>query len=140
MHKEPALTLYFDGSCPLCRAEIDYLRYKDTHHLGQLAFIDITQTGLDWQGSGLSCERAMALMQGRLQSGEVIEGVRVFATAYRLVDLRVLAWLLSRPLLQGPLATLYAAFAKRRHRLSRWLGPLALRVSGFLTHERHRPS
>ena len=131
MQAAPALTLYYDGSCPLCQAEIEYMRHKDGK--GALAFIDITQAGIDIERSGLSCERAMQLMQGRLLSGEVIEGVPVFAAAYQLVGLRALAWILSRPSLQGLLGWAYAAFAKRRHRFSRWLGPLALKISRSLT-------
>jgi predicted DCC family thiol-disulfide oxidoreductase YuxK len=131
MQAAPALTLYYDGSCPLCQAEIEYLRHKD--HKGALAFIDITQAGIDIERSGLSCERAMQLMQGRLLSGEVIEGVPVFAAAYRLVGLTALAWILSRPAWQGLLGFVYAAFAKRRHRFSRWLGPLALKISRYLS-------
>ena len=75
----------------------------------------------------------MQLMQGRLQNGEVIEGVPVFAAAYRLVGFQALAWILSRACLQGLLGHLYATFAKHRHRISRWLGPFALKISGFLT-------
>jgi predicted DCC family thiol-disulfide oxidoreductase YuxK len=134
MQVTPSLTLYFDGSCPLCQAEIEYLRHKDER--GALAFIDITQAGVEIEQSGLSCERAMQLMQGRLLSGEVIEGVPVFATAYQLVGLRTLAWILSRPSLQGFLGYGYAAFAKRRHRFSRLLGPAALKISRLLTRQK----
>jgi predicted DCC family thiol-disulfide oxidoreductase YuxK len=131
MAQVPALTLYYDGTCPLCRAEIDYLRHKDRE--GQLDFVDITTAKDDLESLGLSCERAMQLMQGRLQNGEVIEGVPVFAAAYRLVGFQALAWILSRACLQGLLGHLYATFAKHRHRISRWLGPFALKISGFLT-------
>jgi predicted DCC family thiol-disulfide oxidoreductase YuxK len=131
VNTEPLLTLYYDGSCPLCRAEIEYMAFKDRQ--GLLAFVDITTAGSEIERMGLSCERAMQLMQGRLRSGQVIEGVPVFAAAYRLLGLRFLAWLLSRNALQRPLAFLYLAFAKRRHRLSSWLGPLALGLSRRIT-------
>ena len=35
-------TVYFDGSCPLCQAEIGYYRRKD--QAGALCFVDVSET------------------------------------------------------------------------------------------------
>ncbi len=43
---EPELsksTVYFDGSCPFCRAEIGYYRCRD--QVGALCFVDIPEAG-----------------------------------------------------------------------------------------------
>ena len=37
----PKSTVYFDGSCPLCRAEIGYYRRKD--QAGALCFVDVSE-------------------------------------------------------------------------------------------------
>lgn len=119
------LTLYYDGRCPLCQAEMLYLQHRD--HLGLLNCVDITLNDFDANATGLSCERAMASIHGRMENGEWVTGVAVFAAAYERVGLRRMAWLLSRPSLQPLLGWGYARFARHRYTLSRWFGPSVLR-------------
>ena len=119
------LTLYYDGRCPLCQAEMLYLQHRD--HLGLLNCVDITQNDFDAIATGLSCERAMASIHGQLANGDWVTGVAVFAAAYERVGLRRMAWLLSRPSLQPVLGWGYARFARHRYTLSRWFGPSVLR-------------
>jgi predicted DCC family thiol-disulfide oxidoreductase YuxK len=119
------LTLYYDGRCPLCQAEMLYLQHRD--HLGLLNCVDITLNDFDANATGLSCERAMASIHGQLANGDWVTGVAVFAAAYERVGLRRMAWLLSRPSLQPLLGWGYARFARHRYTLSRWFGPSLLR-------------
>lgn len=119
------LTLYYDGRCPLCQAEMLYLQHRD--HLGLLNCVDITLNDFDANATGLSCERAMASIHGQLANGDWVTGVAVFAAAYERVGLRRMAWLLSRPSLQPLLGWGYARFARHRYTLSRWFGPSVLR-------------
>jgi predicted DCC family thiol-disulfide oxidoreductase YuxK len=119
------LTLYYDGRCPLCQAEMLYLQHRD--HLGLLNCVDITLNDFDANATGLSCERAMASIHGQLANGDWVTGVAVFAAAYERVGLRRMAWLLSRPSLQPVLGWGYARFARHRYTLSRWFGPSVLR-------------
>ena len=119
------LTLYYDGRCPLCQAEMLYLQHRD--HLGLINCVDITQNDFDANATGLSCERAMASIHGQLANGDWVTGVAVFAAAYERVGLRRMAWLLSRPSLQPLLGWGYARFARHRYTLSRWFGPSVLR-------------
>jgi predicted DCC family thiol-disulfide oxidoreductase YuxK len=66
------VTVYFDGSCPLCRREIGF--YKKCAGAEQIAWQDVSQA-LDGQvASDLSCQQAMARFhvrdaQGHLKSG-----------------------------------------------------------------------
>ena len=119
------ITLYYDGRCPLCQAEMLYLQHRD--RLGLLNCVDITQNDFDAHATGLSCERAMASIHGRLPNGDWVTGVAVFAAAYERLGLRRMAWLLSRPSLQPVLGWGYARFARHRYTLSRWFGPSVLR-------------
>ena len=123
----PELTLYYDGQCPLCVAEIDFLQSRNAH--GQLAFVDVTQTGFEAAGHNISCEAAMAQIHGRTADGQVLVGVPVFASAYRLAKLPVLAWLLSRKWLMPLLQPAYVLFAKHRQAISKRIGPSVLRLS-----------
>lgn len=119
-----ALTLYYDGQCPLCQAEMAYLQTRNA--AGQLAFVDVTHTDFNAADHHISCDAAMAQIHGRLANGEVLVGVPVFAKAYALANLPFLAWLLSRRWLQPVLQPCYVVFAKHRQAISRRIGPGAL--------------
>ncbi len=123
----PELTLYYDGQCPLCVAEVEFLQTRNT--AGQLAFVDITQAGFADAGHNISCEAAMAQIHGRTADDQVLVGVPVFAAAYKLAKLPVLAWLLSRRWLMPVLQPAYVLFAKHRQAISRRIGAGVLRFS-----------
>lgn len=123
----PELTLYYDGQCPLCLAEVEFLQSRNTR--GELAFVDITQTGFETSGHNISCEAAMAQIHGRTADGQLLIGVPVFAMAYKLAKLPFLAWLLSRRWLLPVLQPAYVLFAKHRQTLSKRIGPTVLRLS-----------
>jgi predicted DCC family thiol-disulfide oxidoreductase YuxK len=120
------LTLFYDGACPLCQAEILFLSGRNQANL--LDFIDINSAQFDPQKVGVSCEVALAAMYGQFASGELIQGVSVFPEAYRRANLPRMAWLFSRKPLQPFLKLAYLFFAKHRHAISSFLGPAALRL------------
>ncbi len=123
----PELTLYYDGQCPLCVAEVEFLQSRNTQ--GQLAFVDITQADFSQADSTISCEAAMAQIHGRTANGQILIGVPVFAVAYKLAKLPVLAWLLSRRWLMPVLQPAYVLFAKHRQAISRRVGAGVLHFS-----------
>jgi len=123
----PELTLYFDGQCPLCVAEVAFLQSRATSD--RLAFVDVTQAGFLAAGHNISCEAAMAQIHGRTADGQVLVGVPVFAKAYQLANLPVLAWLLSRRWLMPLLQPAYVLFAKHRQAISQRIGPHVLKFS-----------
>jgi predicted DCC family thiol-disulfide oxidoreductase YuxK len=120
------LTLFYDGACPLCQAEILFLSGRNQARL--LDFIDINSTQFDPQKVGVSCEAALAAMYGQFSSGKLIQGVSVFPEAYRRANLPRMAWFFSIKPLQPFLKLAYLFFAKNRHAISSLLGPLALRL------------
>jgi predicted DCC family thiol-disulfide oxidoreductase YuxK len=114
-----SLTIYYDGECPLCLAEIHFL--KSRNKLGLLDFVDVAAPQFDEATHQISCKLALATMQGRLGP--------VFAEAYKRTNLPTLAWLFSRPWLAPILNASYHVFAKYRHSISKTIGPLMLRLS-----------
>jgi predicted DCC family thiol-disulfide oxidoreductase YuxK len=91
--------------------------------------VDVTQTDFEAAGHSISCEAAMAQIHGRTADGQVLVGVPVFATAYRLAKLPVLAWVLSRKWLMPVLQPAYVLFAKHRQAISKRIGPSVLKLS-----------
>ena len=120
----PKLTLFYDGACPLCQAEILFLSSRNQADL--LGFIDINSDKYDPLKVGVSCEEALAAMYGQYADGTLINGPAVFPEAYRRANLPTLAWIFSRKTMQPALQIGYRFFAKNRHAISRVLGPGAL--------------
>jgi predicted DCC family thiol-disulfide oxidoreductase YuxK len=120
----PKLTLFYDGACPLCQAEILFLSGRNQANL--LEFIDIHSEQYDPLKLGVSCEEALAAMYGQYADGTLINGPAVFPEAYRRANLPTLAWIFSRKTMQPALQIGYRFFAKNRHAISRVLGPGAL--------------
>ena len=120
------LTLFYDGACPLCQAEILFLSRRN--QAGLLDFVDINSEYFDSAKIGISCDEALAAMYGQYDNGVLIQGVTVFPEAYRRANLPFLAWIFSRESLQATLQVAYRFFAKNRHALSRLFGPTALRL------------
>ncbi len=120
----PKLTLFYDGACPLCEAEIRFLSKRNDQNL--LRFVDIHSAAFQPESLGVSCEQALAAMYGQLEDGPLLQGAPVFAQAYRRARLPMLAWFLSIPSLQPVFKLGYGLFAKNRYRLSKAFGPLAL--------------
>ncbi len=121
------LTIYFDGRCPLCLAEIHVLRARNRR--GLLRFVDVTAQDYCESSHGVSCNAALANIHARLGDHTLLRGPAVFAEAHRRAGLTRSAWLLSRPALQPLLAFAYRQFARHRHTMSRVAGPVLLRIA-----------
>ena len=121
----PQSTIYFDGSCPLCRAEIGY--YRRTDQAGALCFIDVSEPA-GVMPEGLTQNRAMARFHVRASDGRVVSGAAAFVEVWtRLPGWR---WAARAAALPGCLAALefgYRMFLPIRPLLSRLFGT-ALRL------------
>ena len=120
------LTMYYDGLCPLCQAEILFLSGRN--RAGLLSFVDVNSMQYSVDTVGVSCQQALDSMYAQYDDGELINGVDVFSAAYERANLPKLAWLFSRPSLRPVLTWGYRFFAKNRHTISSILGPTALRL------------
>lgn len=112
------LTVYFDGSCPLCTAEIGHYRKLD--RAGAVAFADVSSPGDD-PGPDLAREDAMARFHVRTPDGRLLSGAAAFAALWRTmpgpwrVFGHVAGWRPVTLMLEG----LYRAFLPLRPALSR---------------------
>ena len=118
------LTLFYDGLCPLCQAEIIFLSGRN--QAGLLDFIDINSEKYSALDVGVSCDEALQAMYAQYEDGTLISGVDVFSAAYARAGLPKLAWIFSRPILQPFLKIGYRFFAKHRHAISKVVGPIFL--------------
>ena len=109
--------VYFDGSCPLCRAEIGYYLRKD--QAGALCFVDVSKTGALTPG-GITQQRAMERFHVRSGGGRVLSGAAAFVEVWtRLPKWR---WAARAASLPGALAALelgYRMFLPVRPFISR---------------------
>ena len=121
-----AFTLFYDGACPLCQAEILFLQNRN--QAGLLHFVDINSAHYDAERVGVSCEAALASMYGQIEGEAPINGVAVFGEAYRRANLPFMTWLFTRSWMMSILGPSYRFFAKHRHGISGFFGPPLLRL------------
>lgn len=113
----PALKVYFDGACPLCRREIAHYRKLD--RAGRLDFIDLTSDGAE-TGPNLSCEAALARFHVREVDGRLLSGAAAFVRLWQEVPgWRWLAPVAKIPGVTWILERAYRGFLPLRPRLKR---------------------
>ena len=112
----PELTIYYDGSCPLCRREIAL--YRRLRGAERLQWLDVS-AGVAL-GDGLSCEAATRRFHVRDAQGQLLSGGAAFARLWRtLPGWRVAGWLFAWPPMSWLLELAYRAFLPLRPRLQR---------------------
>ena len=118
----PKSTVYFDGSCPLCRAEIGYYQRKDQY--SALCFVDISEPG-GIPPEGITQEHAMKRFHVRASDGRVLSGAAAFVEVWtRLPRWRWAARLAGLPGVTPLLEVGYRLFLPIRPYLSKTFGKL----------------
>ena len=109
-----AVTVWFDGACPLCVREIALMRRLD--RLGRIDFVEAREA----QGCPIDTETLLARFHAQEADGPIVSGAAAFAAMWRAIPaLRPLGLLArSRPLL-WLLERLYLVFLKVRPALQR---------------------
>ena len=114
------LKLLYDGECPFCRREVDWLKARDRK--GNLILEDIAAVGFDPGRYGLTREEVQSALHGILPDGRILRGMDAVRAAYRAVGR---GWLLAPTALPGlrQAADLgYRVFARYRLPLGRFFG------------------
>lgn len=113
------LLLFYDGQCPLCRREIEWLRRFDRR--GRLALVDISRGEFDPSEFGFSRETLDAELHGILPDGRVVRRIEAVHEAYRAVGLGWLVAPLRLPGVRRMADIAYGWFARHRLAIGRWL-------------------
>lgn len=107
------LTVYFDGSCPVCTREMGW--YRHMRGAEEIHWIDAACCDPATLGEDLSREAALARLHVRLPSGQLCSGARAFATLWSaLPATRWAGRVASRPGIVHVLELGYRGFLKLR--------------------------
>jgi len=107
------LTFLFDGGCPLCLREINFLKIRDITN--QIAFVDINSKDYDQSlFKDISYSEAMSNLHGIMENGEIIRGLDVLAYSYELIGLGWVYYPLKIKFLSPILRLVYRYWAKYR--------------------------
>jgi predicted DCC family thiol-disulfide oxidoreductase YuxK len=116
----PALTLYFDGACYFCCAEMRRLRSWDRH--GKLKFIDIAAADFDPTPLGKDLEALNLELHSWTSAGVCLVGIDSMIAAYTLVNRGWMVAPLRVRMLRPAFQALYRQFANHRQWVSTQLG------------------
>lgn len=107
-------TIFYDGACPLCSAEIDLYRRQDKD--GRLCLVDVSSaSGAAALPPGLDQPAALARFHVQLPSGAVVSGAAAFAEVWqRLPGWTVLARVATLPGMPVVLEAAYRLFLPLR--------------------------
>ena len=87
----PALTVFYDGGCPLCRREIDF--YRRRRGAARVRWLDISRMPEGEVAPGLSRCAALARFHVLLPDGRRLSGGPAFAAVWRVLPaFRPLGW------------------------------------------------
>jgi predicted DCC family thiol-disulfide oxidoreductase YuxK len=109
------LTIWFDGSCPLCRREIALMRRLDLR--GAIDFVDVGEAA----AAGCPVDRAELLARFHArENGQLLSGAAAFAAMWRAIPLlRPLGLAARNRFVLALLERSYRAFLRFRPRLQR---------------------
>lgn len=79
----PALTVYYDGACPLCAAEIRL--YRRSEGAERVAWMDVGAEGPAELGYGLTRDAARARFHVRYPDGALVSGAAGFAALWSVL-------------------------------------------------------
>ena len=137
----PLLTVYYDGTCALCSAEMNEIRAMDA--AGEMAFVDCAAPGFDDRGLAATQAQMLEALHVRDALGDWHRGVDAIALVYATVGAPWLAHAWAHPLTRPFTRRLYPWIVRHRHRLSalglHLVAPKALRLFAR-RHGTHAPA
>ena len=109
------LTVWHDGDCPLCRAEIAMMRRLDTR--GAIQFVDASKAAPDT--CPLDPKELLARFHAR-EDGQLLSGAAAFAAMWRAIPvLRPIGLLARSSIVLRVLEAAYVRFLRHRPKLQR---------------------
>lgn len=114
------LTIFYDGQCPLCCAEMQRLQQLDQKQL--ITLVDLHQADLQQHYPGINKDAAMRILHGHYQ-GAYLFGLEVTHRAWHLVGRGFWVAPLNWPVIKPISGLIYRLFAKYRQPISRFFSP-----------------
>lgn len=116
---KPKLTLLFDGECPLCVKEVNFLKDRSSQYDDSLGFVDIASPDYDSSSNAdIPYDVAMGRIHAIDSDGRVVTGVKVFRDAYDAVGLGWVYALTKVPGVSWLAEVVYNVWADRRLQLT----------------------
>ena len=111
------LIFLFDGGCPLCLRETNFLKSKD--ELNKIKFVDINNVNYNpILFKDISYAEAMSNLHGILENGNIIKGLDVLAYSYELIGLGWVYYPLKIEFFAPVLRLFYKYWAKYRLKIT----------------------
>lgn len=102
------LTVYYNGSCPICGAEVRHYQRQAAASSAPLDWVDISRQPEALAGDGIDGEGAKRRLYAREDDGRLVGGVEAFARIWeQLPRYRWLARLARQPLIRPLAEALY---------------------------------
>ena len=102
------IKLLFDGACPLCVREVNFLKRKDRDR-NLIKFVDIAD-----DNAGISFAEAMGRIHAVTADGDIIQNVEVFRRIYDLLGIGWIYAITKLPLVGSIADSLYGVWADYR--------------------------
>ena len=112
------IKLLYDGECPLCLREVNFLQKKDAGR-GKVSFVDIASDDYNpEENAGIDFETAMGRIHGILADGTVIKNVEVFRRVYETLGMGWVYAITKLPILGALANFVYGIWADLRLKLT----------------------
>ena len=112
------IKLLYDGQCPLCVREVNFLTKKDAGR-GIVKFVDIASLDYDPQkNAGIDFATAMGRIHAILPDGTVIKNVEVFRQVYEYLGMGWVYGITKVPIIGAIVDWLYGIWADWRLKLT----------------------
>ena len=108
------IKLLYDGACPLCVREVNFLKSKDGDR-GLINFVDIAADDYDpADNAGIDFETAMGRIHAVLPNGEIVQNVEVFRQTYDILGIGWIYAITKIPIFGSLADILYGVWADYR--------------------------
>lgn len=112
------IKLLYDGECPLCLREVNFLQKRDAGR-GLVAFVDIADENYKREdNANIDFETAMGRIHAILPDGTVVKNVEVFRRVYEALGMGWVYAITKLPIIGFLADTLYGIWAEWRLKLT----------------------
>ena len=116
--EKPQIKLLYDGECPLCLREVNFLQKQDAGR-GLVEFVDIADDNYSPEDNGgIDYETAMGRIHAIMADGKIIRNVEVFRRVYEVLGMGWVYALTKLPIIGKIADIIYIIWAELRLKLT----------------------